>query len=831
VLRSDVSLRAAREALLADPALQGLEFCRAYSAAADAQLTELLLAATGGDLQGLALLAVGGYGRNELCPHSDLDVVLVHRQRRDVAKIADSVWYPVWDEGVRLDHSVRTPAEVLAMAGADLRVQLGLLDGRIVVGDPEAGEAVLARSREVWRNRASLWLPVLSNQVALRHKTFGDVAFLLEPDLKEAHGGLRDLAGLHAAVLASPALSRTAELASLDPARNMLLAARVELHRRSPRAVDRLLLQEQDSVAEALAFRDADALMLEISKAGRAIAWASDDLWSRPALWQVTRKRRRWLGGTKNPDAANDVGNAEATGRANHTVKRGADPDAQTTRTVEEGVAISENSGGRIAGEVLLAAGADPKLDPTLGLRVAAVAAERDLQIEHRTLEELWRRLQPPQDPWPDGLRDALVRVLAAGHPAVRVLEALDHFDLMSRLLPEWEMVRNKPQRNAYHRYTVDRHLLEAAAHAASLTVRVARADLLLMAALLHDIGKGFPGDHTDAGVEIVGRIAVRMGLGPEDVRTLVSLVRNHLLLAELATRRDLDDPATIASVTSAVGDRQTLDLLAALTEADSLATGPAAWGPWKAGLVADLVYRAALVLQGGELPPPAVALLSKEHRGLMAKIRESGTAARPVVLASEPRVTVVAPDKPGLLASVTGVMSLHGLDLRSADVAGEDGVALEVFTVQPGHGRWPDWEKVSADIDEVLHGRLKLDEQLAKKAAAYDRPHPAGRNDVRVNLDNGASVSSTVLEVRAPDQVSLLHRVPSALFANELDVVAARACTLGDDIVDAFYVRDRRTGGKISDPARLSEITESVRDALVDTSPDTHDQNPSQAS
>ena len=545
VLRSQVSLRAERQELLGDLTLHGLDFCAAYSAAADAQLSELLDVAARGDLHGLALLAVGGYGRSELCPHSDLDVVLVHQQRRDVAKIADSVWYPLWDEGVRLDHSVRTPAEVLAMAGEDLRVQLGLLDGRIIDGDPEVGEAVLARAREVWRSRAHLWLPVLSNQVALRHKTYGDVAFLLEPDLKEAHGGLRDFAGLHAAVLASPALSRTAELPSLDPARNMLLDARVELHRRSPRAVDRLLLQEQDSVADALGYRDADALMLEISKAGRAIAWASDDLWSRPALWEMTRKRRRWIGGAR--------GSAQPGA---------SDPDAQSAHAVEPGVAISDGSGGRVTGEVLLTAGADPKLDPTLGLRLAAVAAERDLQIDRRALEELWRRMQPPQDPWPEGLRDGLVRLLAAGPPAVRVLESLDHFDLLSRLLPEWERVRNKPQRNAYHRYTVDRHLLEAAAQAASLTVRVARSDLLLVAALLHDIGKGFPGDHTQAGVEIVGRIAVRMGFPPEDVDTLVSLVRNHLLLAELATRRDLDDPATIEAVTKAVGDRQTLDLL-----------------------------------------------------------------------------------------------------------------------------------------------------------------------------------------------------------------------------------------------------------------------------
>ena len=309
------------------------------------------------------------------------------------------------------------------------------------------------------------------------------------------------------------------------------------------------------------------------------------------------------------------------------------------------------------------------------------------------------------------------------------------------------------------------------------------------------------------------------MGLPAEDVATLVSLVRNHLLLAELATRRDLDDPVTIKAVTEAVGDRQTLDLLAALTEADSLATGPVAWGPWKAGLVADLVYRVGLVLQGDELPPPAVALLSEEHRGLMSSMRDAGGEARPVVLAAEPRVTIVAPDKPGLLAAVTGVLSLHGLDVRSADVAGEDGVALEVFAVQPGHGRWPDWERVGADLDDVLHGRIQLDEQLAKKAAAYESGHPAKRaTDVRVTLDNAASANSTVLEVRAADQVALLHRITSTLFENGLDVVAARACTLGDDVVDAFYVKDGTTGGKVTDSARLKVLSESVRQTLVAT-------------
>ena len=219
-----------------------------------------------------------------------------------------SVWYPVWDEGVRLDHSVRTPAEVLNVAGEDLRVQLGLLDARLVAGDAEVSEPVVARARELWRSRAARWLPVLANQVALRHRQYGDVAFLLEPDLKEAHGGLRDLSGLHAAVLASPALSRSVDLSGLDRARSLLLAVRVELHRRSPRAADKLLLQDQDAVAEALSYADADALMLDVAKAGRDISWVGDDLWSRRALWQVTRKRRRWLGGDGRHSRATPIG-------------------------------------------------------------------------------------------------------------------------------------------------------------------------------------------------------------------------------------------------------------------------------------------------------------------------------------------------------------------------------------------------------------------------------------------------------------------------------------------------------------------------------------------
>ena len=207
------------------------------------------------------------------------------------------------------------------------------------------------------------------------------------------------------------------------------------------------------------------------------------------------------------------------------------------------------------------------------------MSAEKNLPIARDALNLLGRKAPAPPVPWSDDLRATLVQVLATGPAAIPALEALDQRRLLERYLPEWAAVRNKPQRNPYHRFTVDRHLLEATANAATMAHRVSRVDLLLIGTLLHDIGKGFPGDHTEVGMTVVRDIATRLGFPPDDVDTLVNLVRLHLLLPDSATRRDLDDPATAERVAEEVGDRATLDLLAALVEADSLATGPSAWG------------------------------------------------------------------------------------------------------------------------------------------------------------------------------------------------------------------------------------------------------------
>jgi [protein-PII] uridylyltransferase len=778
---ADTSLRERRRALLARTDLQGDAFCRAYAAEADDWLSGVATRAVGETNRHLALLAVGGYGRGSLCPYSDLDVVLVHRGHRDIKAVADAIWYPVWDEGVHLDHSVRRPAEVLSAAADDVRVALGLLDARLVWGDAKVADPLIVAARTAWRESlGTRYLPDLRAQMEERHRAVGDVAFLLEPDLKESHGGLRDVSVLRAISAYAPLLADYADLASLEPATALLTLVRVELHRNAGREQDRLLLQDQDQIAAALDFEDADVLMAAVSAAGRQIAWVSDDVWRRRRLWDPTpppKSHRRRL-------------------------HRGDHPTTPVG-PVPVGPDMVD-----IGGEIALLPTAPVSEDPSLAFRLAATAAELDRPIAKGSLHRLADRMPPPGDPWPPAVREALLRLLAAGRPAVDKIESLDQHGLLVRLIPEWAAVRNKPQRNAYHTYTVDRHLLETAALAAGLTDRVERPDLLLIGALLHDIGKGYPGDHTKVGMELVRTMATRMGFGPDDVEILVDLVRHHLLLPDTATRRDLDDPTTVSNVARAAGNRVTLHLLGALTEADSRATGPSAWGSWKAGLVAELVTRADRAL-AGEARPAGPAPLPPAYQVLIDEVHASGL---PSVSLDPPRVVVAAPDRPGLLSAVAGTLALHGMDVRAANVSGEGGVAVEVFTVEVARGTWPDTARLREDLAAVLSDPTALAERLSARGRVYPAPRRSAAHlpgaDVRV--DNDASESATVLEVRAPDEVGLLHRITRVLFEASLDVVSARVSTLGELVVDAFYVREA-AGAKVTDPDRLGQIIAAI--------------------
>jgi [protein-PII] uridylyltransferase len=374
--------------------------------------------------------------------------------------------------------------------------------------------------------------------------------------------------------------------------------------------------------------------------------------------------------------------------------------------------------------------------------------------------------------------------------------------------------VRSRPQRNAYHRFTVDRHLCEAAAGVAELAGRVRRPDLLLVGAWLHDIGKGYPnGDHSRTGAAVVEAIATRMGFPPADVAVLAALVRHHLLLADTATRRDIDDPATVAAVAKAVHDPVTLELLHALTEADSVATGLSAWSTWKAGLVAGLVERVARVL-AGEAPgdaTPNEEPPTEAQRALIDRARQGGEM---VLDGCGNHVTVAALDRPGLFTRVAGTLALNGLDVLAGRVwSGGDGVAVEEFTVESVFGGNPDWSAIEDDLRRVLAGRLSLEARLAERARTYARRSrlpAAAPARTHVVVDNDASASATVVEVHAPDRVGTLYRITRALAELELDIRRAKVATLGHEVVDSFYVVDRG-GAKLDDPDHRREVERAI--------------------
>ena len=331
---------------------------------------------------------------------------------------------------------------------------------------------------------------------------------------------------------------------------------------------------------------------------------------------------------------------------------------------------------------------------------------------------------------------------------------------------------------------------MECAANAAALARDVSRPDLLLLAALLHDIGKGWPGDHSVSGEVVARDVCKRVGLSDADVELVAEAVRHHLLLPVVATRRDLDDPMTVQHVATTVRSRTLLELLHALSIADGLATGPAAWNDWKAGLVADLVRRVSAVLDGDPMPAPVP--LREDQLALVA---DGGPAA--IVDGNE--VTVVALDRPGLLWRAAGVLASHRLTVRGANATAVGDIAVTVFNVVPEYGDPPDATLVSSDLRRMLEGRLDVEDRLERRARAV-RPHGSTAPPPKVTLVDNASITATVVEVRAHDEPGLLWRIGRALGECGLNVHAARIETLGAEAVDVFYVTDA-TGGLVTDP------------------------------
>ena len=734
--------------------------------------------------------------------------MVLHDDRRsaEAAAVAERLFYPFWDAGIALGHAVRTVDVCLDEARARVDVTCSLLDARHLAGERRLVHELNRRLVQDLRERGD-FVDRLHDDSVARHARYPAVSTVLEPDLKEGSGGLRDVAmvGWLRRVEEAAAPSER-DRAVLDGAEEFLVRVRSALHLEAGKRTDRLALAYQPSIAEAFGFEataglDApDVLMRTLFGHARDVEHSRD---------RVLRHR-------------------------------GSIAEIAPPSTAEEVIEVFAR---------MAATGDELPAD-------ALEAAERVAEAT-------------PAGPWTERMRAAFLDLLAGPH-AGRSLEAMDRIGAFHRLVPEWEPVRCRPQRNPYHLFPVDAHLirtLEGASRALGgdddpdPMVRVAAAAVedraaLLLGALLHDIGKIGRPDHAAVGERVGAAALDRIGIEGSTREDALFLVRNHLLLSNTAVRRDLADENPILDVAGVVGDAGRLAMLYVLTVADARATGPHAASPWRLALVREAVGKVQHVLDTGReaMPPTAIAERIEAIRGLLSTEEASVVARflarlpRSYVLALEPEVAaghfrllatpvgrtevrtltgagerpgtydvaVVAADRPGLLARIAGSLSLSALTILSAQAfTTEDGTAIDLFTVEPAfHGEVDEdrWRRFRTTLRRALEGRAWLEERVRERRA-HERPPPAPvPTAVRV-LDD-ASDFSTVVEVETTDRIGLLHDLARAFEDLRLDVHLAKAATYGPRVVDAFYVRDLE-GRKVGETGRGDEVKRTLLERL----------------
>ena len=694
----------------------------------------------------VSLTAVGGYGRGELSPASDLDLLILHNGSEKPQVISDFVnafLYPLWDQGRAIDHAVRTRSETREIANEDVRVALGLLDLRHIAGESELSNQVASDALENWRKSREKYLRALRKSIHERENRSGELAFLLEPDLKEARGGLRDINALRAIEMSGAvpvSLARVAESEAL------LSNVRDALHGENLKARDQLLLTEQDRVASKMNYSNADALMLDVAKAARAVDYLMDSTWHRID----SNDGQSWLRRRKN-------------------------------QKIDQGLVI-QNS------EVTIEDGYDISTDSAIGLRAAAAAAQRGLPLSIDACVLLSEKFKSLPNPWPKPVLNDLISLIGAGRSMIRVFEALDQDGLIEKWIPEWSHVRFLPQRNVLHRHTVDRHMLETAVHAAALTRTVTRPDLLLVSALFHDIGKGFPNkDHSEYGEELIKPLAKRLGFDDKDCETIAILVREHLLLSAVATRRDLEDPATIGFVIEKIKDPESLQLLHALSISDGEATGKSAWSDWKAELVSTLVAK-CLAAMAGIKPVSQPDLIPTGEIIDDIAIRFIGNQETTENI----EIEIIAKDQTGLLSAVAGLMTISRFNVRSAKTRTTNDIAVMRWIVElDANAQLPTAEKLTEQLKKALSGELDLGRKIEERIANYRKypgiPTPAPL----VFAANDLATNATIIEVRMHDRPGILFNVTRAISRFGVDIKSAIVSTLGAEAFDTLYVTD----------------------------------------
>ncbi len=724
-----------------------------------------------GDLsKGVSIAAVGGFGRGELSPGSDLDLLILHRNKseEELLKITNALLYPVWDQGFKVDHSVRTLTQNHDAAENDLRVAMGLLDIRLVAGDADLVAAAQGDAIHLWRKESSRFLRELKESMKIRHERSGELAYLLEPDLKEARGGLRDINSIRAIArsgLTVPSIER------ISMAESTILKIRDSLHTITGNTKDRLYFQEQDKIAENLGYVDADVLMADLAKSARSVDYILSSIW--------------------------------------HSVEhRGKDRSGRFLKKIRSTQLSPEISISHQ--EVSLSVDAPVTTDATLAFKVAAAAAQVGLPLSLDTCLRLGDGAPSVSTPWPRVARENFISLIGGGQSMIAVWEAYEQEGIITSWFPEWQVVSSLPQRNVLHRHTVDRHMVETVVHASALTRMVHRPDLLLFAALFHDIGKGTLEDHSTLGAQLIVPIAARVGFDAEDQQTLKILVEQHLLLSATATRRDLDDPVTIASVLALIPDLETLELLHALSIADGEATGKAAWSEWKAGLVADLVDRVRSAMVDDTIAPQPELTDEQKEIAAIGELTISVQKREHDYL-----IDIVIPDRSGLLSLVSGVLNVLRLDVRSARTKTvTDSAVMQWVVIADPHVPEVTEMLLKKQILLAIEDSRALAERIQSRINAYATlptiPVPA---PVVETFTDGAT-DATIIEIRTHDRPALLFNIGDVITQCNVDIRSAIVTTLGAEAIDTLYLRE--FGGGALSNNRVEEVSSKVKSALL---------------
>lgn len=803
-----------------------------------------------------AIVALGGYGREEQSLHSDVDLLFLFSQRipAEAENLIREMIYPLWDIGMDVGYATRSLKECLALAAKDLNVLTAILDARFICGMSMLYSELMSRLREkVIRRNAERILRQIVATTEARHAQYGDSAHRLEPHLKEGQGGLRDyhsmlwMAKLNVDVrqprdLEYFGLLSHAEFQDLWEALGFVWEVRNHLHHLSRRKCDQLHFESQITIAERLRYKP---------EAGQ-------------------QPVERFLG---------DLHRRMESVRQHHLMllhELGGEKKGRP-RTVPhipvEGVEV-------LSGGLLNFTDAEAILRrPELLVRIFEESARLKTPLSaeaKRLVKEFVHLVDPGYRAAPEIVR-AFERILMSSAADLPLLDDLLSTGFLEAFIPEFRRIAHRIQYDEYHLYPVDRHLLRtvhqlrrlAAEETAgeALFARVYREIkpkvLLAWAALLHDIGKGDPAavDHSESGAETVRGILAAKGFGPAEVETVAFLVREHLYLIKTATRRDIHDEETALACARRIRDPERLKMLYLLTVADSTATGPAAWNDWTSHLLREFFLKVLNVLEKGDLasdqataaieakrealrnaagseaarrdvetllpvlsPRYLLAVPAGPIAGHMELFRRLGSSdfvwdIQPSAEGATRQVTICAQDRPGLVASMAGVFTLNNINILDVQVfTWRNRTALDVFEVTPP----PDpifeaekWQRAEANLHAVLAGTLDLAAALRPRLEAARRVRPrTARRPHRVRVDNASSSFFTIIEVFTYDFPGLLYSITDALFRCELDIWVAKIATKVDQVVDVFYVRDL-AGQKVDAPERVAAVKEALLQRL----------------